>query len=130
MFLRIWVALFTVFVGYTIYLYFNCDTAKQTLPDNAVMAGRKIWQQKNCQGCHQLYGLGGYMGPDLTNIISTKGIKSAAIFIKYGTGKMPYQQLSDSEVNKLIAFLSWIDKTGTSQVPENAVHWTGTYIIK
>jgi nitric oxide reductase subunit C len=130
MFLRIWILLFIVFISYSAYLYLNCDNQKINPPNEAAQVGRTIWQQKNCQGCHQLYGLGGYMGPDLTNIISTKGTKSAEIFIKFGTGRMPNQHLSDSEVSSLIAFLSWIDKTGKSKVPKEAVHWTGTYIIK
>lgn len=130
MFLRVWIGLFTIFAGYTVYLYLNCDPKHLPPPDESVIAGRNTWQQKNCQGCHQLYGLGGYMGPDLTNITGTKGLTSARVFIKYGTGRMPNMQLSDSEVNNLVAFLSWVDKTGKSQVSKDAVHWTGTYIIK
>ncbi len=97
--------------------------------DQPVVTGRDIWQKQNCQTCHQLYGLGGYMGPDLTNIISLKGEKSAVIFIKYGTGKMPNLQLSDTEVQHLIAYLSWVDKSGVSLVSQNKVHWSGTYLI-
>jgi nitric oxide reductase subunit C len=130
MFLRAWIVLFIVFVSYTVYLYLNCDDQKSNLPNKAAIAGRNTWQQYNCQGCHQIYGLGGYMGPDLTNIISTKGVRNAETFIKYGTGRMPNQHLSDSDISNLIAFLSWIDKTGKSKVPKEAVHWTGTYIIK
>ncbi|MBS1773997.1 MAG: cytochrome c [Bacteroidetes bacterium] len=129
MFLRIWILLFLVFLSYTIYLYINCDTGRQIPVERAVVAGRDLWQKKNCQACHQLYGLGGYMGPDLTNITRTKGENSTAIFIKYGTGKMPNLQLSDAEVQNLVAYLSWVDKSGTSKVPENKVHWSGTYLI-
>lgn len=91
----------------------------------------EIWQSKNCQSCHQLYGLGGYMGPDLTNTAgdSSKSEKYMFTLIKYGTGKMPDFQLSDKEVNNVIAFLSWVDKSGKSKVSKESVHWTGTYII-
>lgn len=87
------------------------------------------WQEKNCQSCHQLYGLGGYMGPDLTNIASEKGKGPGYMqsFIKYGTGKMPNLNLSDTEVANIIAYLSWVDKSGRSKVPPEAVHWTGSY---
>lgn len=129
MFLRVWIVLFVVFLSYTAYLYIHCDAGRQIPVDKSIVAGRYIWQKQNCQACHQLYGLGGYMGPDLTNIISSKGEKSAAVFIKYGTGKMPNLHLSDSDIQHLITYLAWVDKSGVSLVPKNKVHWTGTYII-
>lgn len=130
MFLRIWIVLFIIFISYTIGLYKFCDDGTILKPDENIIAGRNTWQEKNCQSCHQLYGLGGYMGPDLTNIISTNGVNRAKTFIKYGTGKMPDMSLSDEEVNNLIAYLSWIDKTGKSEITPDKIHWTGTYIIK
>jgi nitric oxide reductase subunit C len=130
MFLRAWIILFFVFISYSAYLYLYCDSGSIKPVEQDVVAGRNIWQQHNCQACHQLYGLGGYMGPDLTNTISKKGEKSAAIFIKYGTGRMPDLHLSDSDVQNLIAYLTWIDKSGESAVSKDKVHWTGTYIIE
>ncbi len=94
------------------------------------MKGASIWREKNCQSCHQLYGLGGYMGPDLTNIMSSKAENNARTFIKYGTGKMPNLHLNNEEVDNLVAYLSWIDKTGKSEVNDSNIHWTGSYIIK
>lgn len=129
MFLRSWILLFLVFISYTIYLYLYCDPGNNRQVHSNVIAGRNIWQNKNCQACHQIYGLGGYMGPDLTNIISRKGAKNASVFIRYGSGKMPDLHLSDKEVKEVVAYLSWIDKSGSSYVPQNKVHWTGTYII-
>ncbi len=130
MFLRIWIVLFGVFITYTLCLYYNCDTKPQSIPSNEIAAGQAAWRNNNCQSCHQLYGLGGYLGPDLTNVTGNKGRDYTATFIKYGTGRMPNLHLSDKEVHELVAFLEWVDKTGTSKVPANAVHWTGTYIMK
>jgi len=50
-------------------------------------------------------------------------------FIQYGTGKMPNFHLKEEETASLIAFLSWVDQSGSARVPDSAVHWTGTYII-
>lgn len=130
MFLRIWIILFAVFTSYSIYLYCYCDKGKEVVLAHEAFSGRALWQKHNCQSCHQLYGLGGYMGPDLTNIISTSDNKRVFTFIKYGTGKMPDLHLTDSEVNNLIAYLAWINKTGKSMVPKDNVHWTGTYVIE
>lgn len=88
-----------------------------------------MWQSKNCQACHQLYGLGGYMGPDLTNIISDsiKGPAYASAFIQSGTAKMPKFNLSAAEVNELLAFLTWVDQSGQSRVPADKVTPLGNY---
>lgn len=69
------------------------------------------------------------MGPDLTNVASDSGKNKQYLqtFIKFGTGKMPNFNLSDSEVNNLIAFLHWVDKSGTSKVPKECVTSTGNY---
>jgi nitric oxide reductase subunit C len=128
---KTWVILFSSFCIYTVWVYTYCDGAQLTYPDATITKGWEIWQRKNCQSCHQLYGLGGYMGPDLTNTASdsNKGEKYMFTLIKYGTGRMPDFHLTDTEVENVVAFLSWVDKSGKSKVAEESVHWTGTYII-
>lgn len=98
-------------------------------PSQNITRGFAVWQSKNCQACHQLYGLGGYMGPDLTNIISdsNKGSAYASAFIRSGTAKMPRFNLSVNEVNDLLAFLTWVDQSGHSVVPEEKVTPLGNY---
>ena len=128
---RLWIILFSVFAIYTSFVYTRCDqkNAPQSLPDARITAGWAIWQEKNCQSCHQMYGLGGYLGPDLTNVASDsfKGEKYLYTFIKYGTGRMPNFNLNDSEVNHLVAFLIWVDRSGKNNVPGNKVTWAGNY---
>ena len=93
--------------------------------------GFRVWQQKNCQSCHQLYGLGGYMGPDLTNIMSDslKGEPYAKAFITNGSAKMPNFSLSTEQIDELTAFLKWVDKSGRSRVNKRNVTKMGNYII-
>jgi nitric oxide reductase subunit C len=111
-----------------VYAYSTKDVDK---PSAAALAGFDIWQAKNCQACHQIYGLGGSMGPDLTNIISdtTKGGAYASAFIKVGSQKMPNFNFSDTDINKLIAFLTWVDKSGRSVVPADKVNAFGNYKV-
>lgn len=33
-------------------------------------AGKRVWQKHNCVSCHTLFGNGGYVGEDLTNIVA------------------------------------------------------------
>jgi len=69
------------------------------------------------------------LGPDLTNVISDAGDARVRTFVKYGSGRMPAHAMSAEELDGLVAFLAWVDATGTSRVPEHAVHWTGTYVL-
>jgi nitric oxide reductase subunit C len=65
-------------------------------------AGKLIWQKYNCNACHQVYGLGGYLGPDLTNVYSTRGSKYIQAFLKTGTGAMPQFNLTETETSMLL----------------------------
>lgn len=78
--------------------------------------GRLVWQKYNCQTCHQLYSLGGYLGPDLTNVMShpQKGENLVRAMIKTGTKQMPSFNLSDNEMVQLIEFLKSVDASGTA----------------
>jgi len=128
----LWILLFCAFIVYTWFVYAQCDTScKAPHPSGKELAGWQLWQSRNCQVCHQLYGLGGFMGPDLTNTASErgKGARYMSGIIKYGTGRMPNFHLSDSEVNNLVSFLTWVDKSGKNRVPPEFVTWTGNYNI-
>jgi len=76
--------------------------------------GENIWLKNNCNSCHQLYGLGGYLGPDLTNIYSANGKGELYIkaFINSGIKVMPKFNLSETEKNELVQYLKEVDQTG------------------
>ncbi|NVO20981.1 MAG: cytochrome c [Bacteroidetes bacterium] len=90
--------------------------------------GKLIFQRKNCIACHQIYGLGGFMGPDLTNVVSAEGKGPAyiRIFLQNGSERMPNFHLSATEVDDLIAFLVYTDKTGVSPVKRFTINYDGT----
>ncbi|WP_343688853.1 cytochrome c [Chitinophaga sp.] len=129
----LWVTLTILFFIYSCYVYICSGAEKSPVqPSASALAGWQVWQNKNCHTCHQLYGLGGYMGPDLTNIASDAGKGSDAYlkaFMKNGTDKMPNLHLTEEEMTCLISFLRWVDKSGKSRVAKESVHWTGTYIF-
>ena len=88
--------------------------------------GQALFQEHNCIACHQFYGLGGYMGPDLTNVISKRGAAYSSAFIMAGTASMPNFGLNADEVAALVAYLAYVDETGTYPPENYEVHWTGT----
>ncbi|MBK7086357.1 MAG: cytochrome c [Flavobacteriales bacterium] len=122
--------LLVLFATYSVLVYEYGHGDRDERASTAVRVGIRIRQEEICQSCHQLYGLGGYMGPDLTNVVSQRDTMRIRTFIRYGTGRMPAHALSDEEIDQLIAFLAWVDRTGTRQMPPEATHWTGTYLLE
>ncbi len=91
-------------------------------------SGKLLYQKYNCTACHQLYGLGGYMGPDLTNSMSSKGMGELYVraFLQNGTQRMPNFHLNESEMADLVAYLKYVDKTGISPVKKFKINPDGT----
>jgi len=110
----------TSFLVYSFSIYIKPLSIKEDSRFNKEHAseGRLVWQFYNCQSCHQLYSLGGYLGPDLTNIISnpSKGEKTVRALVKSGTKQMPAFNLTDHEMNSLIEFLKSTDASGKSDL--------------
>ena len=90
--------------------------------------GKLLYQRKNCNACHQIYGLGGFMGPDLTNVMSAPGKDRnyIKVFLQNGTVRMPNFHLSLEEQDEILAFLQYTDKTGFSPVKRFTINYDGT----
>lgn len=111
------------FLLYTFSVYFiggKSQLATHSNIEEQVQSGKLVWQKYNCQSCHQFYGLGGYLGPDITNLMSQEG--KGPLFLKamveVGTKQMPSFKLSEHEMNDLTQFFIEMDKTGKSD-PRN-----------
>lgn len=117
--------LLVAFLFYSFYLYSSLPVKNYTINDEAGK-GRLVWQQYNCNACHQVYGLGGYIGPDLTNTYSSKGKEYIKAFLNYGTAAMPNFNLTAKEVNALLAYLKNIDASGKSDPRSFTIRYDGT----
>ena len=108
------VSLLVFFAGYNIVLYKNGSFVKKQVLSKTAIMGQQLWQDNNCTACHQFYGLGGYLGPDLTNVISdtTKGEVYIRKMINAGVKVMPNYHFSEQELDQLLAYFKAIDKTG------------------
>ena len=74
------VILLVVFGIYNYCIYNSKDSESPIKLNSSALRGQQLWQNNNCWACHQIYGLGGYLGPDLTNIYSHK--KKERIILK------------------------------------------------
>lgn len=106
--------LITLFAIYNFTVYTKTNPESDLLLSREAIKGEDLWQQNNCFSCHQLYGLGGYLGPDLTNTYSTEGKGEAYIkaFLNSGIKTMPKFNFSEEEQSNLVAFLREVDQTG------------------
>lgn len=91
----------------------------------AVVAGKKIWETRNCIGCHTLLGEGAYFAPELGNVYKRRGPEFIKAWIKTqptgvpGRRQMPQFNLSDQQLDDLTEFLKWTSEVNTEHWPPN-----------
>ena len=105
----------------------------QTLPqrDNrenltdSVKRGKHIWETRNCIGCHTLMGEGAYFAPELGNVYTRRGPDFIKAWIKAqptgvpGRRQMPNFNLTEEQLNDLVAFLKYASEINTAKWPPN-----------
>src|SRR5262245_855365 len=105
--------------------------------DEQVIAGKRVWHQKNCINCHTLLGEGAYYAPDLTKITDQRGAAYLRSFLKdpsrfYSEERdrrlMPTLNLSDAQIDNLIAFLTWVSRIDAQGWPPRPILVAGASI--
>jgi len=119
------VVLVACFVAQTVIVYADHGDTQTLTPEQT--RGRRLWQAKNCQVCHQLYGYGGFLGPDLTNASSRFDREHLAQQLRVGNSQMPAFDFEPNQVDDLWSFLQAMNQTGRGQArlitsdPQNTV---------
>lgn len=102
-----------------------------------VVQGERIWHQKDCINCHTLLGEGAYYAPDLTKITQQRGAPYLKAFLKdpakfYSEARdrrlMTNPNLSDKEIDQVIAFLDWVGHIDTQGWPPRPIIVSGAAI--
>lgn len=102
-----------------------------------VIAGKHIWHRKDCINCHTLLGEGAYYAPDLTKIAQQRGAPYLRAFLAdptkfYNEERdrriMPNQNLSPTEIDQVIAFLTWVGNIDTQGWPPRPILVSGATI--
>ncbi len=130
----IWLAMIGVFVAFMYQTFtsadmlpFNCSEKK-----DQVVHGRLLYQEGNCTSCHQLYGLGGYLGPELTTVMSQQGKGELYVraVLEHGLGRMPKYGFSAEEIDALVAFFVYVDSTAITYRGQKNIASGGGLLIR
>jgi len=121
------------FIFSALFLGLSYDTTvnrvgEQTHEENIteeVLAGRIIWDENNCMGCHTLLGEGAYYAPELTKVIERRGpgyvkgvLMSPTPWGEHTSGrKMVAYGFSAEEADNVVAFFTWIGEMDLNGFP-------------
>lgn len=117
---------------FLLFLALTFDTMQQ-LPKrdhrenitDSVVRGKHIWETRQCIGCHTLLGEGAYFAPELGNVYTRRGGEFIKAWIKAqptgapGRRQMPQFNLTDQELDDMVAFLKWMSEVNTNKWPPN-----------
>ncbi len=96
-----------------------------------IAAGKKVWEDNNCIGCHSLLGEGAYFAPELGNVVDRfgggeDGKATVKAFIQSrpaegvpGRRSMPQFNLTDKQLDEIADFLEYASKIDTAKWPPN-----------
>src|SRR5512144_758982 len=95
-----------------------CTEVERTALPADPLAGRQIFLQKGCQGCHAVWGEGGSLGPDLGkegvwhSVMQLAGVlwnHSPEMIEKMRERRMSRPMISSAEMADLAAFLYFLN---------------------
>ncbi len=111
----IFASLFIAYISYSLWVYTD-GTNTASAMGLQEQAGKNIYQKNNCTSCHQLFGMGGFLGPELTTVVSDKnrGILYARTFLQYGGNRMPNFHFTQTEIDAVMAYLQYVDANAST----------------
>ena len=91
----------------------------------SVIKGKKLWETRNCIGCHTLLGEGAYFAPELGNVYKRRGGDFITAWIASqpthtpGRRQMPQFNFTEAQLNDMVEFLKWTSEINTQNWPPN-----------
>ena len=116
------IVLFLLYTGYSILVYTKGTQSSISMApgeQQRIRYGKQLYQEYNCQACHQIYGLGGYLGPELTTAYSDRdrGEPLIRALLRSGGNRMPDFHFTPLQIDALIAYLKYVDTTAAPIKP-------------
>ena len=119
----VFLLLFGLYLSYSFIVYTKGtenNISLSAVEQVKIDKGKLLFQKHNCISCHQLYGLGGYLGTDLTTAFSdaTRGEVFIKTFLQAGGRRMPDFHFTKKEIDAITSYLKYVDKTAvTYKIP-------------
>jgi len=119
---------FLLFLALTFDTHNAWETRDNRAAINAsVSAGKALWEENNCVGCHSLLGEGAYFAPELGNAFQRLGGKEGIKgFIMSrpkdgipGRRSMPQFNFTPEELDAIADFLEYVSGINTANWPPN-----------
>jgi nitric oxide reductase subunit C len=115
----VFLSLFTSYIIYSAVVYSKGTEIPLYIkgPEaTKIINGKSLYQQYNCVACHQLYGLGGFLGPELTTAYSDpqRGEVYMKAFLLAGGPRMPNFHFKADEIDAIISYLKYVDSTAVT----------------
>lgn len=99
------------------------QTNEQNLTEE-VVAGKRLFDENNCMGCHTILGEGAYYAPELTKVYERKGegyIKAVLMSPTPWRGaaqrKMVAYEMTEEEADNMVAFFKWVNEMDLNGFP-------------
>ena len=94
----------------------STPTRPPSQTNQLAIAGEKVYTDVNCGYCHSINGVGGAIGPDLSNIASKLNPDQMAQYLRnpdlmVANTLHPKLQFTTQEINELVAYLSTLGAT-------------------
>lgn len=119
---------FLLFLALTFDTHNAWETRDNRAAINAsVSAGKVLWEENNCVGCHSLLGEGAYFAPELGNAFQRLGGKDGIkgyIMSRPKDGipgrrSMPQFNFTPEELDAIADFLEYVSGIDTANWPPN-----------
>jgi len=126
-----WIFLLGTISSAALFLAATWDTHRQVATlshvdklSDQVVAGKRAFEKYNCNDCHTILGFGGYYAPDLTKVVQRIGadgvryaVKSPEQAFADSWRKMPQLNVSDAEIEDMVAFFTWVGEINNNDWP-------------
>jgi nitric oxide reductase subunit C len=126
-----WIFLLGTLSSAALFLGLTVDTHRQVAAlshvdklSDQVVDGKRTFEKYNCNDCHTILGFGGYYAPDLTKVVQRVGgdgiryrVRSPELAFAKSARKMPQQHISDTEIENLVAFFTWVGEIDNGDWP-------------
>lgn len=101
------------FIGANYYSFHSAEPLSE-----GEISGKRVWQKEECISCHTLFGNGGYVGGDMTHVVSQRGSEYVLNYLVKPPVMPPNKKthhpgLTRQEALLIVEYFQYVDKIPT-----------------